>query len=395
MVLLEPRTQVKDYRSIATRLAEELIENAVDRDARSGLPTDEVSQLRQEGLLTINIPQAYGGAEVDLLTAMKVTQLLSHADGSIGQLYSNHLGLTTLAHVAGTAAQKEYYYRGTVHNQWFWGNSINMRDTRLKIAPEGEKFRLNGVKGFGTGVPVADQMVFSAIREDIDAVYLIVLPKHREGIVFNNDWDNIGQRRTASGSISFNQVLVEPEEILGYPDFPAHAFSTFLGIVAQLSKAYVYLGIAEGALTAAQNYTRTQTRSWITSGVDAATQDPYILHRYGELWAQLQAAIALADQTSIAAQSAWDKEINLTAEERGAVAVSVFATKVTATRVGLDITNRIFELMGSRSTATRFGFDRYWRDLRTFTLHDPIDYKFRDIGNWVLNNELPTVTQYS
>ena len=393
MVLLE-RTTVKDYRAIAAQLAEELIENAVERDAQAGLPTYEIYRLRRSGLLAIAVPEQYGGAGASVLTLMKVTQALSNADGSIGQLYSNHLGLTTLAHVAGSEAQKERYYQGTVDHQWFWGNSINTRDTRLKIEPDGEKFRLNGVKGFGTGVPVADQMVFSAVREGVEAPYLIVLPKGREGIVFNNDWDNIGQRRAASGSISFNNVLVEPEEILGYPNFPTHAFASFLGIIAQLTKAYVYLGIAEGALKAAQNYTTTQTRPWITSGVNHITQDPYILHHYGELWAQLQAAIALADQTAIAAQTAWDKDINLTPEERGEVAISVFATKVTATRVGLEITNRIFELMGSRATATHFGFDRYWRDLRTFTLHDPIDYKFRDIGNWFLNQELPTITQY-
>jgi alkylation response protein AidB-like acyl-CoA dehydrogenase len=51
--------------------------------------------------------------------------------------------------------------------------------------------------------------------------------------------------------------------------------------------------------------------------------------------------------------------------------------------------------MGARSTAAKYAFDRYWRDLRTFTLHDPVDYKLRDIGNWVLNQELPMVTQYS
>lgn len=395
MVLLESQTYPIDYRAAATRITEELIENAVERDTQAGLPTYEVVQLRRAGLLTLNIPQAYGGAGADLLTAMKVTQRLSNADGSIGQLYSNHLGLTTLAHVAGTTAQKEYYYRGTVQNQWFWGNSINTRDARLKIEPDGEQFRLNGIKGFGTGIPVADQLVFSAVREGVEAPYLIVLPKGREGIIFNNDWDSIGQRRTASNSIRFHNVLVKPEEILGYPNFATHAFATFLGIIAQLSKAYVYLGIAEGALNAAQNYTRTQTRPWITSGVKVATQDPYILHHYGELWAQLQAAIALSDQTSIAAQAAWDKDIDLTFEERGEVAISVFAAKTTATRVGLEVTNRIFELMGSRATATHFGFDRYWRDLRTFTLHDPIDYKFRDIGNWFLNHELPTVTQYS
>jgi alkylation response protein AidB-like acyl-CoA dehydrogenase len=155
------------------------------------------------------------------------------------------------------------------------------------------------------------------------------------------------------------------------------------------------LGIAEGAFAAARDYTTTQTRPWITSGVDSASKDPYILHHYGELWIDLQAAISLADQTAQQVQSAWEKKDSLTHQERGEVAVAVSAAKALATKSGLHIVNQIFELMGTRSTATRYGFDRYWRDLRTFTLHDPVDYKFRDIGNWILNHELPIVTQYS
>jgi alkylation response protein AidB-like acyl-CoA dehydrogenase len=66
-----------------------------------------------------------------------------------------------------------------------------------------------------------------------------------------------------------------------------------------------------------------------------------------------------------------------------------------ASLVGLESTTRIFEVMGARSTAASYGFDRYWRDLRTFTLHDPVGYKLRYIGNWVLNQELQMVTPYS
>ncbi|MDX2216049.1 MAG: acyl-CoA dehydrogenase family protein [Oculatellaceae cyanobacterium bins.114] len=179
------------------------------------------------------------------------------------------------------------------------------------------------------------------------------------------------------------------------PTSPDGAFATFLGIVAQITKTSVYLGIAKGAFNAAQAYTTTQIRPWITSGVDSATKDPYILHTYGELWLELEAAIAYTDKVADLVQAAWDKGDDLTHQERGEVAVAVSAAKALATRSGLNIVNRIFEVTGTRSTATKYGFDRYWRDLRTFTLHDPVDYKLRDIGNWVLNHELPTVTQYS
>ncbi|MDJ0707673.1 MAG: hypothetical protein QNJ46_30725 [Leptolyngbyaceae cyanobacterium MO_188.B28] len=49
--------------------------------------------------------------------------------------------------------------------------------------------------------------------------------------------------------------------------------------------------------------------------------------------------------------------------------------------------------MDARATAAKYGFERYWRDLRTSSLHDPIDYKFRDIGNWVLNQQYPIPSQ--
>ncbi|MDZ8055445.1 MAG: acyl-CoA dehydrogenase family protein [Aulosira sp. ZfuVER01] len=395
MVQLLVKAESKYWINVATSLSTELAATAVERDNKAGLPDVEIQRLRETGLLSLVVPKEYGGIGATWAEALKIVQELSKADGSIGQLYGNHLNLTTLAHVSGTPEQKERYYRETAEKNLFWANAINTRDSRLKITPEGDDFRVHGIKSFGTGVAIADFRVFSAIQEGVEIPLVFVIPKDRAGIASNQDWDNIGQRRTDSDTFTFYDVLVKKDEILGYPHPPHGAFSTFLGIIAQLTKTYIYLGIAEGALASAKQYTITQTKPWITSGVDSATQDPYILHHYGNLWTQLQAAISLADKAAIQVQQAWEKEFNLTVEERGEVAISVFAAKAFATRVGLDITTGIFEVMGTRSTGNKYGFDRYWRDLRTFTLHDPVDYKLRDIGNWVLNEELPLVTQYS
>ncbi|HEY9618837.1 MAG TPA: acyl-CoA dehydrogenase family protein [Crinalium sp.] len=389
------RIDAKDYGAIAAALSDELAQSAVERDLRAGIPDEEVQRLRDTGLLTVVIPKEYGGGGLTWAEAFKLIQTLSQADGSIGQLYGNHLNLTTLAEVSGTSAQAERYYRETVEKNLFWGNAINTRDERLQLIPEGDHFRANGIKSFGTGVIEADYRVFSAVQDGVELPILFVIPKDREGLSYNDDWDNIGQRRTASGSFTFNNVLVTPDDILGPPPSPDGAFATFLGIVAQLTKTYVYLGIAKGAFKAAKAYTTTQTRPWITSGVDSASKDPYILHTYGELWIELKAAIAYADKVAQQVQAAWEKGDDLTHQERGEVAVAVSAAKALASKTGLNIVNRIFEVTGTRSTATKYGFDRYWRDLRTFTLHDPVDYKLRDIGNWVLNHELPAVTQYS
>lgn len=381
-----------NYVTIATSLAEELAATAVERDRQAGLPTQEVQQLKKSGLLSLVIPKQYGGAGATWVEALKVVQELAKAEGSIGQLYSNQLILSIVPLVSGTSEQAEHYCRATAKYHLFWGNAFNTRDTRLTIAPEGNHYRVNGVKSFGTGVAVADQRIFTAVQQGVEFPVAFIIPSDRAGVTYNNDWDNMGQRRTASGSFTFDNVLVMSDEILAPP---SNAFATLLYVINQLAKTHVYLGIAEGAFDAARKYTTTVMRPWFTAGVEQASQDPYILRHYGELWAQLQAAIALAEQTSQKAQVAWEKGAALTFEERSEVAIAVYTLKAFVTKVGIEITNRMFEVMGARSTATQHGFDRYWRDLRTFTLHDPVDYKLRDIGNFVLNGELPTPSQYS
>ncbi|WP_026961052.1 hypothetical protein [Alicyclobacillus herbarius] len=61
----------------------------------------------------------------------------------------------------------------------------------------------------------------------------------------------------------------------------------------------------------------------------------------------------------------------------------------------LDITSRIFEVMGARSTASRYGFDRFWRNVRTHTLHNPAEFKLRNVGNWFVNRKWPEPGYYS
>lgn len=384
-----------NYRERAAKVAQVLRDSAVERDRQGDIPQAEVQLLKDSGLLLLPVPKEYGGTGASWSQMYRVVQTLSTADGSTGQLYTNHITLVALAEAVGRLGQAEYYYRQTARNNLFWANAVNGRDARLKITVDGDNFLVNGVKSFGTGVAVGDLNVIGAAREGVEEPIVFIIPQGRSGVSYNYDWDNMGQRCTASGSYSFHNVLVNSEEILGPPPNLDSAFPTFIFLVAQLAKTYVYLGIAEGALAAAREYTQTHTRPWISSGVDRATADPFILHHYGEFWTELQAAIALAEQTAKKIDAGWQQETSLTFAERGEIAIAVSAAKAFATQIGLKITNQMFQMMGSRATSNRYGFDRYWRDLRTFTLHDPVDYKLRDVGNWLLNDVFPTPSQYS
>lgn len=85
----------------------------------------------------------------------------------------------------------------------------------------------------------------------------------------------------------------------------------------------------------------------------------------------------------------------LTARERGELAEWVASAKVVTTDTGLRVTAGVFEVTGAKATASKVGLDRFWRDLRTHTLHDPVSYKNRELGRYFLLNEVPEPTWYT
>jgi alkylation response protein AidB-like acyl-CoA dehydrogenase len=383
-----------DYITLAQELAQEFAATAVERDKQGGTPQAERDRLRASGLLNLIIPQEYGGLGQTWQTALQVTREFAKVDSSIAHIFSyHHLGVVS-PHIFGTPEQKARYYTQTVQNNWFWCNALNPLDRRVRITPVGDRFRLNGTKSFCSGSVDSNFIPVTAIQADTPGLLIVIVPTQREGVIVHGDWDNMGQRQTDSGSVTFDNVWVNPDELL-IPDADGGSFKTFRACLTQITFTNIYLGIAQGAFNAARDYTRTYSKPWLTSGVEQVTQDPYILHHYGQMQIQLQAATALADRAGDLLQQAWEKEYSLTAEERGSCAIAIAQAKAFVTQVGLDITSQIFEVMGARSTAATYGFDRFWRNLRTFTLHDPVDYKIRVVGNWVLNDELPIPDFYS
>lgn len=75
--------------------------------------------------------------------------------------------------------------------------------------------------------------------------------------------------------------------------------------------------------------------------------------------------------------------------------IDIAAAKLLATRAVLDITAQIFEVTGAGATSMEWGLDRFWRNARVLTLHDRVDYKVHDLGQWYLNDQWPTPSFYS
>lgn len=168
----------------------------------------------------------------------------------------------------------------------------------------------------------------------------------------------------------------------------------------QLVFSNFYIGIALGALSFASTYTTKHTRPWPYTPTPApsVTSEPYIIARYGSFFAHLRAAEALADVAGTKISDIYihhSAKRDVTAAQRGELAEWVASVKVVATDTALRVTGGVFEVTGARATAGKVGLDRFWRDVRTHTLHDPVAHKEMELGRFVLLGEVPEPSWYT
>jgi alkylation response protein AidB-like acyl-CoA dehydrogenase len=384
-----------DVARVAARVVEQLGETAIARDRAGGVPKRERDIIRRSGLLRLIIPREQGGTGASWPEALSVVRKIGEVDGSLAHLYGfQHLLLATLR-LFGEKGQYEPLFTATAEREWFWGNALNPLDTRATIDPSGSGFVIEGKKSFASGAGDSDMLVVSANRPSDGKLLIAAIPTKREGITVLGDWDNMGQRQTDSGTVEFRQVRVEAAELLTTPGPLGTPFASLRPCIAQLTLANVYLGIAQGALAEARRVTASRGAAWFLSGVERATDDPYVLHHFGELWLELEAARLLTDAAAANLDDAWRQGESLTAERRGECAVAVALAKAKTTRAGLDVVHRMFEVTGARATTAREDLDRFWRNLRTHTLHDPVDYKLRELGRYFVLGEAPKPSFYS
>ncbi len=392
---LGQREDFGDLAETVERVAEALAATAVARDREGGVPLRERALLRESGLLTLAIPTAFGGQGRSWPLVFRVLRRFAEADSSLAHLFGfQHLQVASVL-LYGSPAQQDRFLGEAVARRWFWGNAVNPRDNRVQATRVGDGLVLNGVKGFCSGAGDSDVLNVSVALgpEPTDRIFAL-LPTARAGIRVHGDWDNMGQRQTDSGSVSFDGVQVAPDEILGPPGVASSPRATLRNLIGQVVLTEIYLGNAVGAMASAIDFVREQTQPWPMAGVERALDDRLLQLRAGEHAAAVRAALALSEAVNHDFQQAWERGEALTWAERAELAVGIAAARTQAARTALQVTSQVFELVGARATATRFGFDRFWRNVRVHTLHDPLDYRHQGIGAWLLAGQAPNPFNY-
>lgn len=374
--------------AVAHQVAATLAEGAATRDRDRRLPYAEIELLSDAGLLAITAPKQYGGAGVAAGTLAEVIAVLSGADGSLGQIPQNHFFMLEALRLQGTEEQKRFFYPRILDGERI-GNALSelggktAQDHKTRITRDGAAYRVNGKKFYSTGVLFAHWIAVVGNDDDGKSVIAFV-PRDAEGISVIDDWTGFGQRTTGSGTTIFDNVAAYPLSLLSMSALFERP--TPMGPLAQIMHAAVDQGIARAALAEAIQFVRKYTRPWKESGLDHGYEDPHIIAQIGALKIQVDGADALLARAGRLVDRA---SVYPDDDSVAAASIAVAEAKVAATEASLNVSSKLIELGGSRSTLAEYGLDRYWRNARTHTVHDPVRWKYRTIGNYWLNGVNP------
>jgi alkylation response protein AidB-like acyl-CoA dehydrogenase len=136
---------------------------------------------------------------------------------------------------------------------------------------------------------------------------------------------------------------------------------------------------------------RTKARPFFEAAragwAERAGDDPHVLARYGRLAARVHAAEALLRSAADTLDDVTRHPRNAREAARGSLAVA--QAKAFASEVAVEVASDLFALSGASAADQRYDLSRHWRNARTHASHDPVDWKYHHVGNYLLNDVLP------
>ena len=372
----------------AHRVADAIRPIALDRARESDIPRVQLELLSESGVTAIAVPKALGGVGASIETIVETVRIISHADGGIGQILQLHNvmigGILTIP----DHPQRDFFVPKILDGERF-GNALaeiggkNKLDLKTVLTPRPEGgYLLNGRKFYSTGSYLADWISVGVASPEGGGRGGVIVPRNAPGLTVLDDWRAIGQRNTMSSTVIFEDVVI-PELAAPRARKPLRTGLTR----AQILHAAIDTGIARGALDAAVDYLRERSRPWIESGADRIVDEAHVIKQVGEFTAAVHAAeIVLKHAAQTFDRQLADPENEALQTE---AILAVAHARVQSDKASLYVGAHLFDLLGASAVQEKYNLDRFWRNARAHTTHDPIRWRLHVIGNHTLNDAVP------
>ncbi|MGJ8514534.1 acyl-CoA dehydrogenase family protein [Carnimonas bestiolae] len=369
-------------------------EGAVERDYYHRLPSDEIRLLRDSGFLSLRLPERLGGSGATLPELVALLIELGAADTNVVNAIRSHFGFIEDVLTAAPSEWRDRWLErlgegvmiGAGYSEGANRAKAGTFVTELERTEQG--LVLNGEKFYTTGSLFADWMTVGA--QDGDDTRAVQVPTRQPGVEIIDDWDGFGQALTASGTARFTDVAIDPGWVR--PDTARFPYAVpFFQTVHLASLAGIGRALAEDL---AQQVAK-RDRIYTNGNASRVSEDPQILQVVGQVHGAAYAARASVLQSAAAIQHSYEAALSETLspeqiEQAHAQAhLEVDCSVSVVTKLILDASTVLFDALGASATLRPKGLDRYWRNARTITSHNPRIYRERQLGNFAVNGTPP------
>ncbi len=352
----------KDIRRLAHDFAEKEIRPvAWDYDRDSIWPQEIVEKAWEVGLMNNHIPEEYGGPGLDYLTGCLVEEALGWGCSGIGtSLMCNGLATAPVILAGSEEIKKDYLGRLTEEPKLASfcltepdaGSDVSaMRTTAVK---RGDKYVINGTKCFITNGSHADWYTVYA-KTDMEAghrgISAFVVPRDA-GVVVDKKEDKLGQRASDTAMISFNDVEIRADHLLGEEN---KGFKLAMMTLDRTRPgvAAMAVGIAQAAFEFAADYSKERVQFGVPIAMHQAIQ-----FMIADMATKIEAARLLV----------WKSGQLLDAGERNTLASS--HAKRFAADTAMEVTVDAVQVYGGYGFIKEYPVEKLMRDAKIMQLYE-------------------------
>lgn len=373
----------------------EIRKGVVQRERDHVLPYEQLDALKAAGFGAVRVPASHGGLGVSIPQLFELLTELAAADSNITQALRGHFAFVEDRLVSASGAARDTWLRrfvdgDLVGNAWTEVGDVIIGEANTKVSPaaDGSHFVANGAKYYSTGAIFADWVDLYAQRTDTGEFVIAAVAARQPSVSHSDDWNGFGQQTTGTGSSTYVDAIVEPENIF--------TFSTrfkYQTAFYQVFHLATLAGIARAATDEIAQRVGARTRTFSHGNAPTYAQDAQIQQIVGEVSAAAYAAEAITIHAARASQRAYEAAFtgDFEAEKAANIAAEIASAQgqVAAIALVIPATAKIFDAVGASGLSRDWNLDRFWRNARAVASHNPVVFKAKVIGDYEINNTEP------
>lgn len=368
-----------DFRDAIRSFAESEVKPLVHKmDKEAQMDKELIGKLFEMGLMGVESPEKFGGAESSFFMACLAVEELGRVDGSVSVLVDVQNTLVTNALLRFASEELQQKYMPKLATEWVGAYALSESSSgsdafalKLRAEDKGDKYILNGNKLWITNGNEADVFIVFANLDPskgYKGITAFMVEKSFPGFTVGKKEDKLGIRASSTTELLFENCEVPKENVLGeigkgYKIAIETLNEGRIGIGAQM------VGISQGAYEAALDYVKSREQFGKPIGQFQGVQ-----FQLSEMRTQLEAARLMVYNAARLKDAGQD------------FIQSAAMAKLYSSRAAEQICSIAVDLFGGNGFTTEYPVEKFFRDAKIGQIYEgTTNMQLQTIAKWEMS----------